>query len=126
MIFTVPSVGLYHLGFCPVQVADGVNYRFLGIIGKNREEWAIADLGCMRSAITIVPFFESLGADAIAFVLNQTDLSTICCEKKSFSTLLKLKKEGKINKIKNLICFDPVEEDMRKAAQEVDIKSYTF
>jgi long-chain acyl-CoA synthetase len=114
------------MGFCPEQIVDGVKYRFLGIIGKNREEWAMANLACMRSAVTIAPFFESLGADAIAFVLNQTELSSVCCEKKSFATLLKLKKEGKINGVKNLICFDPVEEDMRKGAQEVDIKSYTF
>ena len=86
----------------------------------------MADLACLRSAITIVPFFESLGADAIAFVLNQTELSSICCEKKSFDTLIKLKKQGKINGIKNLICFDPIDEEMRKAALEVDIKTYTF
>jgi long-chain acyl-CoA synthetase len=114
--FFLCSIGLSHMNFCQEQNVDGVKYRFLGIIGKNREEWAIADLACMRSSVTIVPFFESLGADAIAFVLNQTELSTICCEKKSFATLLKLKKEGKINGIKALICFDKVEEDMAKSA----------
>ena len=103
-------VGLYELGFCPVQDVDGVKYRFLGIIGKNREEWAIADLACMRSSITIVPFFESLGADAIAFVLNQTEFTTICCENKSLATLLTLKKDSKIPLIKNLVCFDAIDE----------------
>ena len=80
----------------------------------------------MRSNVTIVPFFESLGAEAIAFVLNQTELSTICCEKKSFATLLKLKKDGKIAGVKNLVCFDPVDETMGKSAAEVDLKSYNF
>ena len=117
---------MYHLGFCPEQNVEGVKYRFLGIIGKNREEWAIADFACMRSSVTIVPFFESLGADAIAFVLNQTELSTICCEKKSFATLLKLKKEGKINGIRQLVCFDIIDEAMAKSAAEVDLKTYNF
>jgi len=103
-------LGLYELGFCPVQEVDGVKYRFLGIIGKNREEWAIADFACLRSSVTIVPFFESLGADAIAFVLNQTELTTVCCENKSLATLLSLKKESKIPLIKNLVCFDTIDE----------------
>jgi long-subunit acyl-CoA synthetase (AMP-forming) len=64
------NLGLYYLGLCPEQKVEEVNYRFLGIISKNREEWAVADLACMRSSITIVPFYESLGADVIAFVLN--------------------------------------------------------
>ena len=119
-------LGLFSLGFSPEVIADGVKYRFLGIIGKNREEWAVADFACMRSNVTIVPFFESLGAEAIAYVLNQTELSTICCEKKSFATLLKLKKDGKIAGVKNLVCFDPVDETMAKSAAEVDLKSYNF
>jgi len=86
----------------------------------------VADFACMRSNVTIVPFFESLGAEAIAFVLNQTELSTICCEKKSFTTLLKLKKDGKIAGVKNLVCFDAVDETMAKSAAEVDLKSFNF
>jgi long-chain acyl-CoA synthetase len=124
--YIILLVGLFSLGFSPEVIADGVKYRFLGIIGKNREEWAVADFACMRSNVTIVPFFESLGAEAIAFVLNQTELSTICCEKKSFATLLKLKKDGKIAGVKNLVCFDPVDETMAKSAAEVDLKSYNF
>lgn len=44
----------------------------MGIFAKNKEEWAVIDLACMRNAVTIVPFFDSLGADALAFVINQT------------------------------------------------------
>ena len=47
---------------CPEQRHEGEIFRFMGIIAKNREEWAISALACMRSSITIVPFFESLGA----------------------------------------------------------------
>ena len=64
------NLGLEHLGLCPPQMVDSERYKFLGIFSKNREEWAISDLACMRSAITIVPFFESLGPDAIIFIMN--------------------------------------------------------
>ena len=45
--------------------AEGTNWRFMGIFAKTREEWAVVDLACMRSAVTIVPFFDSLGPDAL-------------------------------------------------------------
>jgi long-subunit acyl-CoA synthetase (AMP-forming) len=63
-------IGLKHLGLCEPQEVDATLFKFLGILSKNREEWAMADLACLRSAITIVPFYESLGADAIAFIMN--------------------------------------------------------
>jgi long-subunit acyl-CoA synthetase (AMP-forming) len=49
---------------------DGKMWNFLGIFAKNREEWAVVDLACMRSSITIVPFFDSLGSSALSFVIN--------------------------------------------------------
>lgn len=46
------------------------NLNVLGIFAKNREEWAVIDLACMRSAVTIVPFFDSLGPQALSFITN--------------------------------------------------------
>ncbi len=79
----------------------------MGIFAKNREEWAIADLACMRSSVTIVPFYDSLGKDALSLVINLTDLSTMCIEKSSFETLVKLK-ETECRTLKNLVVFDDV------------------
>ena len=53
------------MNMVPIQQVEEEAYKFLGILSKNREEWAISDLACLRSATTIVPFYESLGADAI-------------------------------------------------------------
>ena len=58
------------LDLCPEIEAEETKYIFLGIYSKNREEWAIADLACMRSSVTIVPFFDGLGHDALSFVIN--------------------------------------------------------
>ena len=58
---------------------------------KNRMEWAVTDIACLRSDITIVPFFDSLGKEALAFVINQCELRTMCVEKTNFDLLLSLK-----------------------------------
>jgi len=109
-----------------VQEVEGAKYRFLGIIAKNREEWGISDLACMGATITMIPCFESLGPDAIAYVLNQTELSTVFVEKKSLDTLIKLAKDGKTPHVKNLVCFDTIDEAVAKSASERGIKTWNF
>lgn len=63
----------------------------MGIFSKNREEWAMVDLACMISALTIVPFYDSLGMDALALVINLTELTTMCIERINLELLFKLK-----------------------------------
>lgn len=58
------------MNLSPLIHSEGKDWHFMGIFAKNREEWAVADLACMRSAITIVPFFDSLGPSALEFILN--------------------------------------------------------
>ncbi len=72
------------MGLQPEIKAEDTTWRFLGIFSKNREEWAIADLACLRNNVTIVPFFDSLGPDALTFVINQTEVTTMCIEKNQF------------------------------------------
>ncbi len=74
----------------------------------------------------MIPCFESLGPDAIAYVMNQTELSTVFVEKKSLDILIKLAKDGKIPQVKNLVCFDPIDEAAAKAASERGIKTWNF
>lgn len=58
------------MGLTPVTPAEDTDYKFMGIFGKNREEWVVINLASMRNSVTIVPFFDSLGKDALRFVIN--------------------------------------------------------
>jgi len=99
----------------PQCQAEGKNWKFLGIFAKNKEEWAVIDLACMRNSVTIVPFFDSLGPDALTFVINQTELTTMCIEKTNFDLLVKLK-GTKCPTLQNLVVFEEVTEEQRAKA----------
>ena len=71
----------------------------MGIFSKNREEWAVIDIACMSSSTTIVPFFDSLGPHALAYVIDQTQVTTMCIEIKSLDTFLKLKNKGELKSL---------------------------
>ena len=99
--------GCVYYKFCEEinVVNDGV-YKFLGIYSKNREEWIIADLACHRNAVTVVTIYDTLGDNAIEYILTQTQLTTLVVEHKGLEKIGNLAKEGKIGKLKNLILLD--------------------
>jgi long-chain acyl-CoA synthetase len=97
-----------------------------GIFSKNREEWAVVDLACMRSAVTIVPFFDSLGPQALSFVINQTELATMCCETNGIDSLLKLREKGDLKKLHSLVCYDKITEEQKSKAEQTGTKLYHY
>ncbi|CDW80980.1 long-chain-fatty-acid--ligase 5 [Stylonychia lemnae] len=110
--------GILNLNLSPVIQHNNENWRFMGIFSRNREEWALVNLACMKISITVVPFFDSLGQDSLAFVINQTELTTMCIEEKNFEILLKLKCEGRIQSLQSIVMFDkPTSEQILKAQQ---------
>ena len=97
----------------------------MGIFSKNRYEWTAVDLASMRNSVTIVPFFDSLGLDALAFVINQTELTTMCIEKTQFEQLIKLK-ENRTKSLQNIVLFDQATEEQREKAKSVGLNLYEF
>jgi long-chain acyl-CoA synthetase len=82
----------------------------MGVFSKNREEWTMTDLACLRSSVTIIPFFDSLGMASLEYILNQTELTTMAVEGKNVQHLIDLKK-NKCKHLINLLSFDLVTDD---------------
>jgi long-chain acyl-CoA synthetase len=56
---------------------EGVDWKFIGIQAKNRKEWCLINLGNMRQKITSVALYDTLGKDAMRFIIDQTEMTTI-------------------------------------------------
>ncbi len=97
----------------------------MGIFSKNREEWAIIDFACLRSDITIVPFYDSLGKEALSLVLNSTEVTTMCIERNTFEVLIKLK-ETECQYLKNLVLLDAFTPEDAEKARSVGLNIYHF
>jgi long-chain acyl-CoA synthetase len=78
----------------------------MGIYAKNREEWIVSDLACILNDVTSVPFYDTLGDESLEFIINQTNLTTMCCTADKIKTLSKLKRNHKIDSLVNLIILD--------------------
>lgn len=58
------------------------------IFAETRAEWLIALHGCFRRNITVVTIYASLGEEALAHSLNETEVSTVICDRKQLGKLI--------------------------------------
>ncbi|VWU52772.1 AMP-binding enzyme, putative, partial [Hepatocystis sp. ex Piliocolobus tephrosceles] len=83
LIITIGS-GLINIDACPLIDVDDygiTSCRFLGLYLSNCEEWNISDIACNAFNIINVTLYDSLGSESSNFILNQTEMQTILCNK---------------------------------------------
>jgi long-chain acyl-CoA synthetase len=79
---------------------------YLGICAANRPEWVITDLACMLNSIISVPIYCLMSDRDTAFVINNTKISVIVCDKEMLPKFLRLHSE--CPSLHWLICMDQV------------------
>ncbi|NXL61472.1 ACSL1 ligase, partial [Chordeiles acutipennis] len=73
---------LLHRGFKPSHV------QYIGIFSQNRPEWVIIEHGCYAFSMVVVPLYDTLGTEAITYIVNKADLSLVFCDKPEKAKLL--------------------------------------
>ncbi|NWV29285.1 ACSL1 ligase, partial [Origma solitaria] len=73
---------LLHRGFKPSHI------QYIGIFSQNRPEWVIIEQGCYAYSMVVVPLYDTLGAEAITYIVNKADLSLVFCDKPDKAKLL--------------------------------------
>ncbi|KFQ40046.1 Long-chain-fatty-acid--CoA ligase 1 [Mesitornis unicolor] len=73
---------LLHRGFKPSHV------QYIGIFSQNRPEWVIIEQGCYAFSMVVVPLYDTLGNEAITYIVNKADLSLVFCDKPDKAKLL--------------------------------------
>lgn len=79
---------------------------YLGICAANRPEWVIVDVACMLNSIISVPMYCLMSDRDTAFVINNTKISVVVCDKDMLPKFLRLRSE--CPSLHQLICMDPV------------------
>lgn len=55
--------------------------QFIGVFAQNRPEWIISELACYTYSMVVVPLYDTLGPDAIRYIINRAEISTVICDK---------------------------------------------
>jgi long-chain acyl-CoA synthetase len=95
---------------------------FVGIYAKNRPEWCLTDIACNSYSFVSVPLYETLGAEAISFILVQTQLKVVVCDDSDKALQLMNSKSN----LESVIVIDNLTDEARNKANELNIKIMTF
>jgi len=87
---------------------EGKHWKFVGIWCKNRPEWLMTHIANMYFNNTTIGFFDSMGAQAVDYILAQTELSCIFSTKEYIKKVIDMKKDNLATTIKFLVCYDDI------------------
>ncbi|KAK9293051.1 hypothetical protein L1049_021035 [Liquidambar formosana] len=72
-------------GLCHHGLLKGV---CIGLYFVNRPEWMIVDHACSAYSYISVPLYDTLGPDAVKYIVNHADVQAIFCVPETLNTLL--------------------------------------
>ncbi|KAH9695904.1 AMP-binding enzyme family protein expressed [Citrus sinensis] len=93
-----------------------------GIYGSNCPEWIIAMEACNSQAITYVPLYDTLGANAVEFIINHAEVSI------AFVQENKIPSVGIhcVNSVYSIVSFANVSSSQKKEAEELGVSCFSW
>jgi hypothetical protein len=61
--------------------------KLVGLYMKNCKEWIVAENACYSRSAATVPMYDTLGADVLQFIINETKLCCVICSDKEIDKL---------------------------------------
>uniref|UniRef100_A0A8D3A5I6 Long-chain-fatty-acid--CoA ligase n=1 Tax=Scophthalmus maximus TaxID=52904 RepID=A0A8D3A5I6_SCOMX len=96
--------------------------RFIGIFSQNRPEWTISELACHTYSMVVVPLYDTLGTEAIAYIIDRgkTAISTVICDVAEKAQLIL--DSGKGQTVKTIVLMEAFDGDLVTRGRECGIE----
>ncbi|KAI5661014.1 hypothetical protein M9H77_20337 [Catharanthus roseus] len=96
-----------------------------GIYGSNCPEWIVAMEACNSQAITYVPLYDTLGANAVEFIINHAEVSIAFVQESKISSILKCLPNCSTH-LRTIVSFGKILEDQKKEAEEHGVVCFSW
>uniref|UniRef100_A0A4W5K043 Arachidonate--CoA ligase n=1 Tax=Hucho hucho TaxID=62062 RepID=A0A4W5K043_9TELE len=83
--------------------------QFIGIFSQNRPEWTIAELACYTFSLVAVPLYDTLGTEAITYVIDKGD---ILCDVPEKARLVLECVSGREHSVRTIILMEPFDDEL--------------
>uniref|UniRef100_A0A4W3JAT0 Arachidonate--CoA ligase n=1 Tax=Callorhinchus milii TaxID=7868 RepID=A0A4W3JAT0_CALMI len=109
------------------QGCKATNDQFIGIFAQNRPEWVIVEQACYAYSMVVVPLYDTLGSEAISFILKQAEIAFVFCDTsiKAHSLLAGVER-GQTPLLKVIIVMDPIGNDLQERGRNCGVKIVHF
>ncbi|NXM17746.1 ACSL5 ligase, partial [Ploceus nigricollis] len=97
--------------------------QFIGIFAQNRPEWVISEYACYTYSMVAVPLYDTLGPEAIVYIVNKADISVVICDTPAKAeVLLKNCEDKKTPCLKIIVLMDLFDKELKDRAAKVGIE----
>nr|KAF6321968.1 acyl-CoA synthetase long chain family member 5 [Pipistrellus kuhlii] len=101
--------------------------QFVGIFAQNRPEWIISELACYTYSMVAVPLYDTLGAEAVIYIINKADIAMVICDTpKKAADLLENVEKGLTPGLKLIILMNPFEDDLKQRGEKIGVELLSF
>ncbi|NXM55633.1 ACSL5 ligase, partial [Illadopsis cleaveri] len=97
--------------------------QFIGIFAQNRPEWIISEYACYTYSMVAVPLYDTLGPEAIVYIVNKADISVVICDTPAKAeVLLKNCEDKKTPCLKIIVLMDLFDKELKDRGDKVGIE----
>ncbi|KAH8479438.1 hypothetical protein H0E87_031340 [Populus deltoides] len=96
-----------------------------GIYGSNCPEWITAMEACDSQAITYVPLYDTLGPNAVEFIINHAEVSIAFVQENKLSSILSCLPNCSSN-LKTIVSFGNISDMQKKEADELGVSCFSW
>ncbi|KAG8517417.1 Long-chain-fatty-acid--CoA ligase 5 [Galemys pyrenaicus] len=108
---------LLHKGYKPSPDQN------VGIFAQNRPEWIISELACYTYSMVAVPLYDTLGAEAIVYIVNKADIITVICDTPQKAQVLMENVEKNLTRgLKMIIIMDPFDDELKQRGEKSGVE----
>ncbi|KAM8783157.1 long-chain-fatty-acid--CoA ligase 5 isoform 1-T1 [Rhynchonycteris naso] len=101
--------------------------HFVGIFAQNRPEWIISELACYTYSMVAVPLYDTLGAEAVIYIINKADIAIVICDTpQKASVLLENVEKGLTPGLTTIILMNPFEDDLKQRGEKSGVEMLSF
>ncbi|KAL1811836.1 hypothetical protein ACET3Z_021901 [Daucus carota] len=108
-------------GLCEYGLPKGA---CVGLYFINRPEWLIVDHSCSAYSYISVPLYDTLGPDAVKYIVNHADLQAVFCEPKTLNTLLSFL--SNIPSVRVIVVVGGIDENLPSLPSAVGVKVVSY
>ncbi|KAK7257906.1 hypothetical protein RIF29_32225 [Crotalaria pallida] len=96
-----------------------------GIYGSNCPQWIMAMEACNSYAVTYVPLYDTLGPNAVEFIINHAEVSIAFVQETKIPSVLKCLDRCSSN-LKTIVSFGCVSITQKKEAEELGASCFSW
>ncbi|XP_045062314.1 long-chain-fatty-acid--CoA ligase 1a isoform X1 [Coregonus clupeaformis] len=96
--------------------------KHIGIFAQNRSEWTISELACYTYSLVCVPLYDTLGLEAIEYIVDQAAISTVICDLADKARLILDCVSGKEHTLKTIVLMEAFDEELVTRGQQSGIE----